>query len=352
MDPEPLIRLLEPADEPPDRCVARCGEALAAAGVAGAPLLRLLGSTWREDLSPTWAALALADAAAAPPTPARGAVSGGRGGSRRDGASEDGASEDRAKENSTGENSGRRAARARALLGRLAAEVVAGHRRSLRDGNPTGTAPSCLAVALAQAQARGVSAAPPLEAAVAARRTELDVASFATRRELAEHLRRRGRALPTLILERAAATSERRALLIDAAVTAAELARGLLVQGRDLELGRLVLSAEDLARLGANPSQLRERPTPVPLRRAMSEQVVWARLELAKAWALTSDLGWRRAAIAGAWLRGIETQLRSVERADFDLNGRAIDVPVRLLELSWLHGALWWLPPRSVSAPG
>ncbi|QDU65034.1 hypothetical protein [Engelhardtia mirabilis] len=303
MTPDPLLELLDPAAASPSGCAQRCAEALRRAGVEGCSVLALVGPSLREDLAPAWTAVALAEGAA---------------------------------------RLGRD--RGRAVLARLAAEV-----ESLAAAS-TGGGPSWLAVALRLAHGRGYLDPDDLRAAISTRRTELEVASFATRRELAEHLRRRGRALPRLFLRRLAGASERRLLLVDSAVLASELARGLAVQGPALELGRLLLTSEDFARLGVSATALRQRPTPEPLRRAYSEQTVWAREQLAKSWALVQDLGWRRAPFASAWLRGIEERLRALEQADFDLAAGPAQPTRAGLALAWTLGALWWLPPRSVAA--
>jgi hypothetical protein len=184
---------------------------------------------------------------------------------------------------------------------------------------------------------------------VQARRDERLLGHHPSRQELTVALLRRGRALPRWWLRRCGGESERRLSLLEAGVLADQLARGLGSFASLLRRGRLCLSLEDLTRLRVPIASLAAPSAPPELRRAISEQIVWARERLAVAFALPLDLGPRHAPWAGAWLRSVEARLRAVERAHFDVLSRDALPSPWALRAALLGGALNWLPPRSVT---
>ncbi|MEO0650987.1 MAG: squalene/phytoene synthase family protein, partial [Planctomycetota bacterium] len=159
---------------------------------------------------------------------------------------------------------------------------------------------------------------------------------------------RRGAPVPLAALRALGGESARRRVLVEKAIVADAVARGLCRFDAELAAGRLPLTSEDLERLRVAPTDLAQAPAADALRRAVAEQVVWARALLAVAWALPHDLGPRHAPWAGGWLRRIEARLRAVERIGFDVTGRRAEPRPTALDRAALLGALWWLPPRSV----
>ncbi|MHC4893223.1 MAG: squalene/phytoene synthase family protein [Planctomycetota bacterium] len=195
----------------------------------------------------------------------------------------------------------------------------------------------------------GVTEASVIDDALAARREDGDLTQFATRAEFVRHHSGRDRPLPLAALRAFGGESERRLVLLGKGITARAIADGLSEHRHRLGRRPIALTLEDLARHRVAPRQLAEQPAPDALRRAVAEQIVWARRLLATAWSLAFDVGFPHAAWVSAWLRRTESSLGDVERAGFGLEAPQHTHSARRRELATLTGALWWLPPRSVA---